>query len=106
MILGNDYFDPQVDRTEMLLAVLDYRMHVRIVDSEKALNYSYEKDCLAGLEKTALTGALTAENTGEYIRRSAEDGKTELTAWFMDYRNKYFAQNESDEEAKRDMWEL
>lgn len=106
VILGNDYFDPQFDRTEMLLAVLDYRMHVRIVDSEKALNYFYEKDCLAGIEKTALTGALTAENTGEYIRRSAEDGKTELTAWFMDYRNKYFAQNESDEEAKRDMWEL
>lgn len=106
IILGNDYFDPQSDRTEMLLTVLDYRTHVRIVDPEKALDYFYDKDCLEGIEKTAQMGVLTAENTGRYISRSAEDGKTELTAWFMDYRNKHFAQSESDEEAARDMWEL
>lgn len=54
----------------------------------------------------AKMGALTSKNTAEYIRKSVEEGKIELTAWLMDYRNKNFAQAEIDEEAERDIWEL
>lgn len=106
VVLGNIYFDPQYDRTEMLLAALEYCEKVRIVDAEKALYYFYSKDSLLGIEKMAKLGALTVKNTAEYINKSVEDGKTELTAWFMDYRNKNFPQDEIDEESERDMWEL
>jgi len=106
LILGNNYFAPETDRTEMLLALLDYHRQVHIADSEKALAYFYAKDCLPGMEKMALMGTLTIKNTSSYIRQSAEDGKAELTAWLMDYRNKHFAQTEIDKETERDMWEL
>ena len=106
MILRDNYFDPEADRTEMLLTVLDYSAQVQISDSKKALAYFYAKDSLAGMEKMAKMGALTSKNTAEYIRKSVEEGKIELTAWLMDYRNKNFAQAEIDEEAERDIWEL
>ena len=90
----------------MLLTVLDYSAQVQISDSKKALAYFYAKDSLAGMEKMAKMGALTSKNTAEYIRKSVEEGKIELTAWLMDYRNKNFAHAEIDEEAERDIWEL
>lgn len=104
LVLGNSYFDTKFDRTEMLLYALDYSEQV--VGLKTALFYFYDKDSIAGIEKMAAMGALTPETVMEYIERSVDDGKTELTAWFMEYQNKNFMQAEMDRQAEEDMWEL
>jgi len=104
LVLGNKYFDTKFDRTEMLLYALDYSEQV--VGLKTALFYFYDKESIPGIEKMEAMGALTLETTTEYITRSVEDGKPELTAWFMEYKNKHFLQTQIAEEAEADMWEL